>query len=85
MENKINKKKQLHFVTIGLLILTGNSLTYATIRPSFDLDYSLWKATHIVLATERNVIDGHLKVIESWKGDLKTDSEIVPVSYPGVP
>lgn len=69
--------KVLHFITVGFLILAGNSLSYAGIRPSFYLDYSLWKATHIVLATEGNVIDGHLKVIESWKGDLKPDSEIV--------
>jgi len=69
--------KVLHFITVGFLVLAGNSLSYAAIRPSFNLDYSLWKATHIVLATEGNVIDGHLKVIESWKGDLKPDSEII--------
>ena len=69
--------KALHFITAGLLVFASASLSYAAIRPSFYLDYSLWKATHIVLATEGNVIDGHLKVIESWKGDLKPDSKII--------
>ncbi|MHC4533392.1 MAG: hypothetical protein ACYS6K_05525 [Planctomycetota bacterium] len=69
--------KVLHFITVGFLILAGNSLSHAARRPSFYLDYSLWKATHIVLATEGNVIDGRLKVIESWKGDLKPDSKII--------
>jgi hypothetical protein len=37
----------------------------------------MWSATHIVLATEGEVIDGRLRVIESWKGDFEPDAEIV--------
>jgi len=51
--------------------------TSAAIRPSFYLDYSVWKATHIVLATEGDVIDGRLSVIESWKGDLEPDTNVI--------
>ncbi len=69
--------KVLHFIIIGFLVLAGDSLSFAIPPTTFDLDYSLWKATHIVLATEGNVIDGKLKVIESWRGDLKLDNEIV--------
>jgi len=53
------------------------SPTWAAIRPSFSLDYSVWKATHIVLATEGDVIDGHLRVVESWKGNLESGTEII--------
>ncbi|MCU0916016.1 MAG: hypothetical protein MUC88_15860 [Planctomycetes bacterium] len=42
----------------------------AAIRPSFSLDSSAWKATHIVLATEGAALDGKLEVLESWKGSL---------------
>jgi len=69
--------KALNYIIVCLLILVSTSQSFAARRPSFILDYSLWKATHIVLATEGNVIDGRLKVIESWKGNLKPDSEIV--------
>lgn len=50
----------------------------AGIRPSFMLDNSTWHATHIVVATEGDEIDGKLTVIESWKGDLRA-GEIVDV------
>jgi len=49
------------------------------IIPSFDLDFSAGKATHIVLATEGGRIDGVFQVLESWKGDLrKGDTITVP-------
>jgi len=48
----------------------------AGIRPSFYLDYSVWKATHIVLATEGDRIDGRFEVIESWKGDLEPGARV---------
>ena len=55
--------------------------TYAGIRPSFNLDYCAWNATHIVVATEGNEIDGILTVLESWKGDLRPGEVI---SIPGL-
>lgn len=42
----------------------------AGIRPSFSLDYSAWNATHIVVATEGEEIDGNFRVLEPIKGDL---------------
>jgi hypothetical protein len=42
----------------------------AGIRPSFSLESCAWFATHVVVATEGEKIDGVLTVLESWKGDL---------------
>ncbi len=61
-------------VLVGIAIATPAS---AAILPSFHLDSSVCKATHIVLATEGDIIDGRLRVIESWKGDLEQDTEVV--------
>jgi len=53
-----------------VLFFGSGSLTLAAIRPSFSLDSSSWHATHILLASEGEQIDGRLAVLESWKGDL---------------
>lgn len=56
---------------LSALILASLPLeATAGIRPSFDLDSSAAKATHVVVATEGEGIDGVLEVLESWKGDL---------------
>src|SRR5438874_1861724 len=44
---------------------------FAAIRPSFHLDTSGWHATHIVVVTEGERIDGKVRVLESWRGDLR--------------
>ena len=47
--------------------------------PDFNLDCSAAKATHIVVATEGQRVDGVLQVLDSWKGDLrKGDTITVP-------
>lgn len=48
----------------------------ATGDPAFSLDYCAWGATHIVVVTEGEKIDGKVRVLESWKGDLKPGEEI---------
>jgi hypothetical protein len=50
------------------LLCVSNVL--AGIRPSFSLDACSWNATHIVIASEGEEIDGNLTVLESLKGDL---------------
>src|SRR5262245_709907 len=45
-------------------------------RPAFSLDAVAWQATHIVVATEGQKIDGELEILESWKGDLKKGDRI---------
>src|SRR5262245_30388928 len=45
--------------------------TFAEILPSFRLDASGWHATHIVVVTEGEKIDGKVRVLESWRGDLR--------------
>jgi hypothetical protein len=44
---------------------------FAAILPSFHLDTSGWYATHIVVVTEGKEIDGKVRVLESWRGDLR--------------
>lgn len=68
-----------HAVALAVLLLAVPAS--AAIRPSFHLDDSAWKATHIVLATEGPAVDGKLEVIESWKGDLAPGA---PVTVPAL-
>ncbi len=70
-------RPMLQFGAGFFLLVAIASPTSAGIRPSFQLDHSVWKATHIVLATEGDLIDGRLRVIESWKGNLEPDTEII--------
>ncbi len=64
-----------HVVALAVLLLAVPAP--AAVRPSFSLDHSAWKATHIVLATEGPAVDGKLEVIESWKGDLAPGSQVI--------
>ena len=66
-----------------VLLLTGIGLaswfsatTEAKELPSFDTEQAAWNATHVVVASEGEVIDGRLDVLESWKGDLKAGHTI---------
>ena len=45
-------------------------IAVAKLEPSFHAEQAAWNATHIVVASEGEVIDGRLTVLESWKGDL---------------
>ena len=65
------------YVSTAIIVILSISSTQAAIRPSFEFDYSVCKATHIVLATEGQSIDGRLKVLESWKGDMSPGSTIL--------
>ena len=57
---------------VAIFIATANpNVAKAAIRPSFSLDRCAWEASHIVLVTEEDKIDGVVEVLESWKGDLK--------------
>ena len=57
------------FLVATLLSFTPRM--HAGIRPSFGLDHCTWYATHIVIATEGDEIDGRLTVLESWRGNLR--------------
>ena len=70
--------------TLIAVVLVAASLpftlrTYAGIRPSFSLDHCTWHATHIVVTTEGDKIDGKLTVLESWRGDLRP-GEVISIS-----
>jgi hypothetical protein len=60
------------FVVLFLVAMVCAPHANAAIRPSFNLDFCTWNATHIVVATEGDEIDGRLTVLESWKGDLRS-------------
>jgi len=68
------KSEYLPLVFISLLFV--GSATRAGIRPSFDAQASSWEATDIVVATEGKQIDGVLRVLEVWKGDLTVGDAI---------
>src|SRR5215213_2001906 len=55
---------------IILLLFLAALPARAGIRPSFNLSHCSWFATHVVVVTEGEMIDGRLLVLESWKGDL---------------
>ena len=58
---------------VGLLLfawLAGTSAASAGIRSSFSLECCAWNASHIVVATEGERIDGVLEVVESLHGGL---------------
>jgi hypothetical protein len=60
-----------------LLILLAFFLlpAFAGIRPSFELDYCTWHATHVVLV-EVTAAEGVFSVVESWKGELQPRERI---------
>ena len=45
-------------------------------QPSFNLDECAWDATHIVVVTEGEQIDGEVTVLQSWAGDLNPGDHI---------
>jgi hypothetical protein len=48
----------------------------AGIRPSFLLVDCSWSATHVVVVSQGEKLDGNFQVVESWKGDLKKGSRL---------
>ncbi|HTW58354.1 MAG TPA: hypothetical protein VMD99_09495 [Terriglobales bacterium] len=60
----------------AILILAIVQTAFGGIRPSFHLDHSAWKATHIVIAA-MTVTDGTFEVEESLKGDLQVGAQLV--------
>jgi hypothetical protein len=61
-------------MVLALLVLPQS---HAGIKPRFMFDYSRWRATDIVVASEAGTIDGKLKVLEAWKGKLKPGQEVL--------
>ena len=55
-------------LAVVLLALAGPAR--AQTMPVFG-EAGAWAATHVVVVNEAGVIDGHVEVQESWKGDLK--------------
>src|SRR5437899_2620242 len=49
---------------------------YERTREDRWVDTLAWHATHVVVASEGNEIDGHLEVVESWRGDLAIGDRI---------
>lgn len=60
----------------AILILAIVPTAFGGIRPSFRLDHSAWKATHIVIAVT-TATDGTFEVVESLKGDLHVGARLV--------
>src|ERR1700689_3777024 len=60
----------------AILILAIVPTAFGGMRPSFRLDHSAWKATHIVIAVT-TARDGTFEVVESLKGDLHGGTRLV--------
>lgn len=60
----------------AILILAVAPTAFGAIRPSFRLDHSAWKATHIVIAVT-TASDGTFEVVESLKGNLPVGARLV--------
>jgi hypothetical protein len=65
------KSMKIFKTLLGLILLLTTFKANAGLRFSFNLDASAWQATHIVIVTEGQEIDGQVTVLESIKGDLK--------------
>lgn len=68
------KSKRVLWLAILILAIAPTAL--GGIRPSFRLDHSAWKATHIVIAVT-TATDGTFEVVESLKGDLHVGARLV--------
>lgn len=60
----------------ALAILSFAPAALAWSHPTFLLDPCTWNATHVVVVTEGDKIDGVVTVLESWKGDLKKGEKL---------
>lgn len=58
-------------IPVWLVLLVVTSQTEAKYVPSFNLADVAWNATHILLVTEGDTIDGKVQVLEVWKGALE--------------
>lgn len=58
-----------------LTLLIAAACRGSAAEPSFNLEYSTWEATYIVLANATTE-DGTFQVAESWKGDLPPGQRI---------
>ena len=65
----VNRKARRNSLLLVLLSLLAPAAR-AGIRPSFNLEDVSWQATHILVVTEGERIDGNVEVLESWKGGL---------------
>lgn len=72
---KLNSKSAVALVTAGIMCC-GACNAHAGLGPSFFVDASAWKATHILVVSEGEKLDGRCVVLESWKGDLETNSAV---------
>ena len=67
MDRDRNGLRTLAVACVFVLATTAS----AEIQPSFSLDGCSWLATHVVVVTEGDRIDGKVTVLESWKGNLE--------------
>lgn len=61
---------------LAAALATAPSPAEAFVLPSFHLSSCAFRASHIVVVTEGSEIDGKVRVLESWLGDLKRGDEL---------
>ena len=55
---------------VATVVLTAAACARGIIRASPWLDRLAWHASHVLVATEGEEIDGNVKVLEAWKGNV---------------
>lgn len=70
--SKYSRSFRISLVLALLIAAAGRS---SAAEPSFNLEYSTWEATNIVLANA-TALNGTFQVVESWKGDLPPGQRI---------
>ena len=68
--------KLKHLLWLAILIPAIVPAAFGGMRPSFLLDHSAWKASHIVIAVT-TAKDGTFEVVESLKGDLPVGAHLL--------
>lgn len=68
--------KALRWLAVVVPLLVSATEATAALLPSFRLEACSWEATHIVVVSEGDKIDGEVEVLESWKGDLKKGDKL---------
>jgi hypothetical protein len=68
--------KSLRILLPLLALIWHTPAAFGFISASFIQDHCIWNATHIVVVTEGEKIDGIVEVKESWRGDLEEGASI---------
>lgn len=74
-KNLMSTKSAVALVATGIMCFIASN-SQGGFGPSFHVEVSAWQATHVIVVSEGEKVDGKCVVLESWKGDLATNSTV---------